>query len=105
MFHKINLVQFHFRKTVALAEKGEKPSITLYDLTSLKKKKVLGLPYESTVREFASVTFTFDSKYVVAVTSDPDWMMLYYNWEKGKVETSTKANSPPANIGAIVQVN
>ncbi|XP_075215374.1 testes of unusual size [Lycorma delicatula] len=92
------------KKIVALAEKGEKPSITLYDLTTLKKKKVLGLPYESAVHEFASVTFTFDSKYVVAVTGDPDWMMLYYNWEKGKVETSTKANSPPANTGPIVQV-
>ncbi|RZF34875.1 hypothetical protein LSTR_LSTR012870 [Laodelphax striatellus] len=31
-------------------------------------------------------------------------MMLQYNWTKGKVETSVKANNPPASPGPVVQV-
>ncbi|XP_039288105.1 cilia- and flagella-associated protein 57 isoform X2 [Nilaparvata lugens] len=92
------------KKLVAVAEEGDKPCIILFDLLTLKKKKVLGLPYESSVRQFASVCFTHDSKYVLAVTGDPDWMMLQYNWVKGKVETSVKANNPPASPGPVMQV-
>ncbi|RZF41535.1 hypothetical protein LSTR_LSTR000249 [Laodelphax striatellus] len=92
------------KNVVAVVQEGEKPSILLYDLKTLKRKKILNLPYESPVRNFASVAFTSDNKYVVAITGSPDWMMLFFLWEKGKIETSTKANSPPANTGAIVQV-
>ncbi|XP_039276040.1 cilia- and flagella-associated protein 57 [Nilaparvata lugens] len=92
------------KNVVAVVQEGDKPSILLYDLQTLKRKKVLNIPYETTVRKFASVAFTSDNKYVVAITASPDWMMLFFLWEKGKIETSTKANSPPANTGAIVQV-
>lgn len=70
----------------------------------MKRKKVLGLPHESSAKEFASIAFTFDSKYLVAIVGEPDWIMLYYNWEKGKVESQTRANNPPANTGPVTQV-
>lgn len=53
---------------------------------------------------FVSIAFTFDSKYLVAVTGDPNWTMVYYNWEKGKVESQTRANIPPTNPGPVTQV-
>lgn len=53
------------------------------------------MPFEnSTAREFACVQFTYDSKYLVAVTGEPDWYLYYYNWDKGKVESHAKAQNP-----------
>ncbi|KAL0901492.1 hypothetical protein ABMA27_006736 [Loxostege sticticalis] len=78
-----------------IAEEGQKPIITIYDLTTYKRRKILTVPFEnSTAREFACVQFTYDSKYIVAITGEPDWYLYYYNWDKGKVESHAKAQNP-----------
>ncbi|XP_028156155.1 cilia- and flagella-associated protein 57 [Ostrinia furnacalis] len=78
-----------------IAEEGQKPIITIYDLTTYKRRKILTVPFEnSTAREFACVQFTYDSKYLVAITGEPDWYLYYYNWDKGKVESHAKAQNP-----------
>ncbi|XP_053620233.1 cilia- and flagella-associated protein 57 isoform X1 [Plodia interpunctella] len=78
-----------------IAEEGQKPIITIYDLTTYKRRKILTVPFEnSTAKEFACVQFTFDSKYLVAITGEPDWWLYYYNWDKGKVESHAKAQNP-----------
>lgn len=90
--------QYFFRRWLALneiAEEGQKPIITIYDLTTYKRRKILTVPFEnSTAREFACVQFSYDSKYLVAVTGEPDWYLYYYNWDKGKVESHAKAQNP-----------
>ncbi|XP_021188779.3 cilia- and flagella-associated protein 57 isoform X1 [Helicoverpa armigera] len=78
-----------------IAEEGQKPIITIYDLTTYKRRKILTVPFEhSQAREFACVQFTHDSKYLVAITGEPDWYLYYYNWDKGKVESHAKAQNP-----------
>lgn len=92
-----NFISF-IRRWLALneiAEKGQKPYITIYDLTTYKRRKILTVPFEnSSANEFACVQFTHDSKYLVAVTGEPDWYLYYYNWDKGKVESHAKAQNP-----------
>ncbi|CAH0405353.1 unnamed protein product [Chilo suppressalis] len=90
-----------------IAEEGQKPIITIYDLTTYKRRKILTVPFEnSTAREFACVQFTFDSKYLVAITGEPDWYLYYYNWDKGKVESHAKAQNPSGQgIVESVQCN
>lgn len=72
------------RRYVALAEKtDEGPCIVIYDLASLKRKKFLrgvGLITE----EFLSVSFSPDSLYLVAQGGEPDWVLIYWQWEKTK---------------------
>lgn len=79
---------------MGVVEKGDKASISIYDLTTLKRKKALCLPFESAAQEFATISFTYDSKFLIGVLGAPDWTMLCYNWEKGKVDSSTKATIP-----------
>ncbi|XP_072943065.1 cilia- and flagella-associated protein 57 isoform X1 [Epargyreus clarus] len=90
-----------------IADEGQKPVITIYDLTTYKRRKILTVPFEnSTAREFACVQFTFDSKYLVAITGEPDWYLYYYNWDKGKVESHAKAQNPSGQgIVESVQCN
>ncbi|XP_025110126.1 cilia- and flagella-associated protein 57-like [Pomacea canaliculata] len=88
------------RRYVAIAEKGEKPIITVYDLHSLRKRKVLSSP-EVPTGEYISLAFSPDSKYLIAQGGQPDWTLLYWTWEKSKVMATTKTSNPQ-NLGCDV---
>lgn len=90
------------RRYVAIAEKGEKPTITIYDLHSLRKKKVLTSP-DVQSGEYVSLAFSPDSKYLVAQGGKPDWTLLYWTWEKSKVMATAKTSNPQ-NTADVYQV-
>ncbi|KAK3612310.1 hypothetical protein CHS0354_011028 [Potamilus streckersoni] len=81
------------RRYVAIAEKGEKPQITIYDLHSLRKRKVLSSP-DVLSADYVSLAFSPDSKYLVAQSGKPDYTLLYWTWEKSKVMAVTKTSNP-----------
>lgn len=85
------------RRYVAVGEKGEKAMITVYDLHTLRKRKVLTYA-DCQATEFVSLAFSPDSKYLISQGGKPDWTLLYWTWEKAKVMASTKTtnqtNSP-----------
>ena len=89
------------RRYVAIAEKGEKPAITVYDLHSLRKRKVLTAA-DMQSSEFVSICFSPDSKYLVAQGGRPDWIIFYWTWEKAKILASTKTTNQQNS--AIYQV-
>ena len=90
------------RRYGAIAERGEKATITIYDLHSLRKRKILSsTDMQST--EFVSLAFSPDSKYLVAQGGKPDWMLFYWTWERSKVMAATKTSNPQTNP-AIYQV-
>lgn len=80
------------RRYVAIAEKGEKATITIYDLHTLRKKKVLSFSELQSI-EFVSLAFSPDSKYLVSQGGRPDWVLLYWTWEKAKVMAFTKSTN------------
>ena len=85
------------RRYVAVAEKAEKPTITIFDLHSLRKRKVLSSS-ECQSMEIVSIAFSPDSKYLIAQGGRPDWTLLYWTWEKAKVlafaKSTNQQNSP-----------
>ncbi|KAF5270192.1 hypothetical protein FQR65_LT05672 [Abscondita terminalis] len=93
------------QKMLAVSERGERPSILLYDVATLKKKKQLQVPLDrgETAEEFHIMEFTIDSKTLIAVTGEPDWNMYVFRCDKGKVESSAKGNNPN-NTGTVNQI-
>ena len=93
---------------------GEKPSIVIYDLHSLRKRKILSPP-DIQSDEFISLAFSPDSKYLATQSAAPDWSLLYWTWEKAKVMSSVKTSNPQgsaavnqvraAYLSLILQVN
>ena len=80
------------KRYAAIAEKkAEKPTITVYDLTTQRRRKVLNI-MECTSQEFVSLAFSPDSKYLISQLGSPDWTLTYWHWEKGRVMASTKSN-------------
>ncbi|XP_019645355.1 PREDICTED: cilia- and flagella-associated protein 57-like [Branchiostoma belcheri] len=84
------------RRYVAIAEKGEKAMVTIYDLHSLRKRKVLTSPDVQSA-EFVSLAFSPDSKYLIAQGGRPDWVLVYWTWEKSKVMAFTKTTNQTGN--------
>lgn len=84
------------RRYVAIAERGEKATVTVYDLHSLRRRKVLS-SQDVQSGEFVSLAFSPDSKYLVAQGGEPDWTLLYWTWEKSKVMAVVKITSPQPN--------
>ncbi|KAH6579119.1 hypothetical protein BASA60_003378 [Batrachochytrium salamandrivorans] len=77
------------KRFLAIAERGEKPICTIYDLHTLRRRKVITLP-DVESKEFISIGLSADSKYLVTQTGAPDWMLHYWSWEKSKTFASVK---------------
>ena len=92
------------RRYVAIAEKAEKPIITIYDLHSLRKRKVLSST-DVKASEYVSLAFSPDSKYLVAQGGKPDYTLLYWTWEKNKVMAVQKTSNPNTNAPVYQVIN
>lgn len=86
---------------LAVSERGERGSITIYDLQheQSRKRKVL-TGGGSSVQEFVCMAFSSDSKYLLGHSGGPEWTMFYWVWEKNKVLATVKST----NTGPVYQV-
>lgn len=75
------------RKYAAIAEKGDRAHITIYDLRTLRKKKNLH-HVESAAHEYVCVAFSPDDEMLLALTGYPDWSLQVWSWKKAKVMSS-----------------
>ncbi|XP_014285361.2 cilia- and flagella-associated protein 57 [Halyomorpha halys] len=74
------------RNFVVVAENGVKPTLSIYEIATQKRMKLLGIPFkESTATDWAGVAFMEDNIHLIAVTGHPDWNYLIYDWLKGCV--------------------
>ncbi|KAM6962429.1 cilia- and flagella-associated protein 57-like [Aplochiton taeniatus] len=81
------------RRYLAVSERSDKATITVYDLQheQSKKRKVLS-GGEIPVQEFVSLCFSADSKYLIGQSGAPDWILFYWMWEKQKVMATVKTS-------------
>ncbi|MBN3302205.1 CFA57 protein, partial [Amia calva] len=82
------------RRYLAVSERGEKGTITVYDLQheQSRKRKVLSAG-DPPAQEFVCMAFSPDSKYLIGQSGAPDWTLFYWMWEKQKVLASVKTSS------------
>jgi len=85
-------------KYVAVAERakeGEKAQVTVFDLHTLKRRKVLqAISADVQSRQFVSLAFSPDSKGLITHGGAPDWTLVYWLWEKAKVGAVLKTSNP-----------
>ena len=89
------------KKYVAVAERaaeGEKALVTIFDLHTQKRRKVLqAVSADVQSKEFVCLAFSPDSKGLLTQGGAPDWTLVYWLWEKAKVgavsKTSTQQNA------------
>lgn len=93
------------RRYLAVSEFSEKASITVFDLQHEqgRKRKVLTAG-DMLVQEFVCMAFSPDSKYLIGQTGAPDWMLIFWLWEKHKVLATiktTNSNNPVTQVGHL----
>lgn len=81
------------RKVVAVGEAsatpGERPSVSVHDVHSLRRRRALPQPpaeVEST--DLVCLGFSADSKALLVLHGAPDWTLCIWAWEKGKAPTA-----------------
>jgi WD40 repeat protein len=77
------------KKWLALAEKGKKPQVLVYEIQTNRRRKILSVP-EMESSEFVAVAFSGDSKFLFTLSGGPDWILYFWSWEKAKVLCSAK---------------
>lgn len=82
------------RRYLAVSERGEKATITVFDLQHEqgRKRKVLTAG-DAPVQEFVCMAFSPDSKYLIGQTGAPEWMLIFWLWEKHKVVATVKTTN------------
>jgi len=83
---------FLCREFIACAEGGDNSEISLYSTTALEYVASLEVPNDVKVQNFACLQFTCDGQFIIAVTGDPDWMLLCYNVAAKSLDSKTRAN-------------
>ncbi|XP_048588414.1 cilia- and flagella-associated protein 44-like isoform X2 [Nematostella vectensis] len=78
------------RKYFAVAEKGIKPDINIFEYPSLKLYRVLR---DGTEEAYANLDFSPDGSMLASVGSSPDFMLTVWDWIKEKVLLRSKAFS------------
>ena len=75
------------KKLIAIAEKSEKvATIQIYELLSDKKRRRKIIQCTDIVsREIICLKFSSDSKFLLAIGGAPDWSIINYQREKGRI--------------------
>ncbi|XP_027857721.1 cilia- and flagella-associated protein 57 isoform X1 [Xiphophorus couchianus] len=90
------------QRYLAVSEKAEKASVTVFDLHQEHglKRNVLTAG-DFLVQEFLSLAFSPDSKYLIGQSGAPEWLLIFWSWEKNKLlatEKTTNSNNPISQI-------
>ncbi|XP_071995060.1 cilia- and flagella-associated protein 44 isoform X2 [Engystomops pustulosus] len=78
------------RHYFAVAEKGHKPNILLYEFPSLKPYRILR---GGTEEAYAFVDFNMSGSLLASVGSSPDYMLTIWDWRQEKIMLRSKAFS------------
>eukprot|EP00842_Homolaphlyctis_polyrhiza_P003989 jgi/Hompol1/4591/HPOL_003747-RA len=71
-------------------------NVLLYDLQTARRKKVFATGEAPSTKDFVSIAFTSDNKYIVAQGAAPEWCLYMWSVEKGKMVAWARA-IPNAN--------
>jgi len=90
---------------LAIAERGEKPSVTILDTASLRKTKFLVIPSSSASavrsKEISAMSFSGDSRWLAVQCGAPDWKLCVFEWEEGTMAHSVSTSKDMTPVHAV----
>ncbi|XP_064153500.1 cilia- and flagella-associated protein 57-like isoform X1 [Anguilla rostrata] len=86
------------RLYLAVSERGEKSTVTVYELQQdyMRKRKVLS--GEGLLQVFVCMAFSHDSQYLIGQSGEPDWTLFLWIWQKNKLIPTIKTGGPTSPI-------
>jgi len=80
------------KRYVAIAERGEKPTVSIYDVATMKRRRVI-VCNDIEAEDIVHLSFSNDNKQLLVQASEPDWVLSMWAWEKNKCLVSTRASN------------
>eukprot|EP00466_Bigelowiella_natans_P020910 jgi/Bigna1/37070/e_gw1.17.10.1 len=83
-------------KLLAVAERGtekKSPQITVYDLETRKKRRPSFTPDQQSA-DIISIAFSPDGQNLLTLGGAPDWVLVNWNWAKGRATHKAKISNP-----------
>lgn len=98
------------KRFLALAEttnaSGELGSVIhIFDLKTLRKRKVLANAESSNRSSFNALSFSSDNQLLLSLSSSPESELLCWNWSKAKILASTKSGRICLFVGVFLNIN
>ena len=89
------------KKFLAVCERAERAVCCVFDMTTLKRRKVL-TSTEFSAQEFVSVNFapSNEKSMLVTLTSEPDYMVIIWIWDKAKCFSQQKIGGVSGHMSA-----
>jgi cilia- and flagella-associated protein 57 len=78
------------RRFIAVAEQHDRGLVSVYDLKTLKKRKVLSSAETQGVA-YVCMEFSADGQLLLTQGGAPDWILTCWNWSKGKAVATIKS--------------
>jgi WD40 repeat protein len=92
----IKSVTLSFR-LCAVAERGERPSMHVFDLRTFRRKKTMTTS-DLMAKDIVSMQFSEDNQLLLALSGAPDWSLMCWNWSRAKLIASTPVSLTGATM-------
>ncbi|KAK4327979.1 hypothetical protein Pmani_001593 [Petrolisthes manimaculis] len=90
------------RQYLCVCRGGESPAVSVWDVEGRKRLRFLSCG-EMTSDHYVSAAFTQDEKMVAAQGGAPDWTLVLFLWEKGKVFSVLRLSDTPG-LGPVASL-
>jgi WD40 repeat protein len=79
------------KKYIAICERSDKAQCYIFDTTTQRRRKCL-VANECESKDFISVAFSpsNEKSYLITLSGEPDWMLIFWQWDKIKVLANIK---------------
>eukprot|EP01031_Cornospumella_fuschlensis_P030468 gene30468-36826_t len=76
------------KRLCAIAERGERPSMHIFDLRTFRRKKTI-VTADLMTKEIVSLQFSEDNQLLLALSGAPDWTLMVWNWARAKLQCAS----------------
>ncbi|XP_071547435.1 cilia- and flagella-associated protein 57 [Panulirus ornatus] len=90
------------RQYLALCRAGENAAVSVWEVASRKRLRFLSCG-EMASEQYVAVAFSPDERMVVAQGGAPDWTLVLFLWEKGKVFSVLRLSDTPG-LGPVASL-
>ncbi|XP_069173917.1 cilia- and flagella-associated protein 57-like [Procambarus clarkii] len=91
------------RQYLGVCRAGENPAVSVWDVVARKRLRFLSCG-EMTSQKYVAVAFSSDERIVAAQGGPPDWTLVLFVWEKGKVFSVLRLSDMPG-LGPVASLS
>ena len=87
---------------LGIAERGEKPCVTILDTQTLRKNEIVLIPSTVRSKEISSMSFSSNNRYLGIQCGAPDWKLCIFDWQQNQLVHSITTSKDMTPVHQII---